>query len=88
MPPGHLPRQVTQVCPPGENHKEDSFGVMLDYVTGLVWKHLRMLLKELDEVSREREVWDSLVGLLSPVSDKQEKMGRMDENDIISDLCN
>lgn len=59
-----------------------------DYVTELGWKHLRMLLKELEEVSREREVWASLVGLLSPVPDKQEKMESMDENYIISDLCN
>lgn len=86
MPPsggdsGMSPQEKTT----GKTHLESCW---TDYVTGLVWKHLRMLLKELEEVSRERDVWDSLVGLLSPVPDKQKKMGRMDENYIISDFCN
>ena len=37
-----------------------------DYVTQLAWERLGILLEELEEVSREREVWVSLLRQLPP----------------------
>ena len=66
MPPGRLPREVFLACPAGRRPRGRPRTRWSDYVTQLAWERLGILLEELEEVSREREVWVSLLRQLPP----------------------
>ncbi len=66
IPPGCLPREIFQACPTGRRPRGRPRTCWSDYVTWLAWEHLRVLLEELEEVPRERQVWVSLLRLLFP----------------------
>ena len=66
MPPGHLPREVFLACPTGRRPRGRPRTRWSDYVTQLAWESLDILPEELKGVSREREVWVSLIRHLPP----------------------
>ncbi len=66
MPPGRLPRKVFRAHPTGRRPRGGPRTCWRDYVYRLAWKRLGVPPEELEEVSREREVWASLLRLLPP----------------------
>ncbi|KAK3522059.1 hypothetical protein QTP70_022619, partial [Hemibagrus guttatus] len=66
MPPGRLPGEVFRACPTGKRPRGRPRTRWRDYVSRLAWERLGILPEELEEVSREREVWASLLRLLPP----------------------
>ena len=64
--PGHLPREVFLACPTGRRPRGRPRTCWSDYVIQLAWEYLGILPEELEEVSREREVWVSLLRQLPP----------------------
>ncbi|KAK3554945.1 hypothetical protein QTP86_001875 [Hemibagrus guttatus] len=66
MPPGRLPEEVFRACLTGKRPRGRPRTRWRDYVSWLAWECLWIPLKELEEVSREREVWASLIRLLPP----------------------
>ncbi len=66
MPPGRLPRKVFRARPTGRRPRGRPRTRWRDYVSRLAWERLGVPPEELEEVSREREVWASLLRLLPP----------------------
>ncbi len=66
MPPGRLPGKVFQACPTGRRSRGRPRTRWRYYVSRLAWERLGVPPEELEEVSREREVWASLLRLLPP----------------------
>ncbi len=66
MPPGRLPRKVFRARPTGRRPRGRPRTRWRDYVSRLAWERLGVPPEELEEVSREREVWESLLRLLPP----------------------
>ncbi|KAK3555124.1 hypothetical protein QTP86_010013 [Hemibagrus guttatus] len=66
MPPGCLPGEVFRACPTGKRPRGRLRTRWRDYVSRLTWEHLGIPPEEPEEVSREREVWASLLRLLPP----------------------
>ncbi|CAM4544523.1 unnamed protein product [Leuciscus chuanchicus] len=66
MPPGRLPRKVFRARPTGKRPRGRPRTCWRDYVSRLAWERLGVPPEELEEVSREREVWASLLRLLPP----------------------
>ncbi|TWW63998.1 hypothetical protein D4764_03G0010060 [Takifugu flavidus] len=69
MPPGRLPGAVFRACPSGRRPPGRPRKRWRDYVSRLAWKCLGIPPDELEEVAVEREVWASLLRLLSPRPD-------------------
>ncbi|XDV53670.1 hypothetical protein PO909_022108 [Leuciscus waleckii] len=68
MPPGRLPGKVFRARPTGRRPRGRPRTRWRDYVSRLAWERLGVPPEELEEVSREREVWASLLRLLPPRS--------------------
>ncbi|CAM4556599.1 unnamed protein product [Leuciscus chuanchicus] len=66
MPPGRLPGKVFRARPTGRRPRGRPRTRWRDYVSRLAWERLGVPPEELEEVSREREVWASLLRLLPP----------------------
>ncbi|XP_056625668.1 uncharacterized protein LOC130437983 [Triplophysa dalaica] len=66
MPPGRLPGKVFRAFPTGRRPRGRPRTRWRDYVSRLAWERLGVPPVELEEVSREREVWASLLRLLPP----------------------
>ncbi|CAM4608815.1 unnamed protein product [Leuciscus chuanchicus] len=66
MPPGRLPGKVFRAHPTGRRPRGRTRTRWRDYVSRLDWESLGVPPEELEEVSREREVWASLLRLLPP----------------------
>ncbi|KAL7832830.1 hypothetical protein SRHO_G00298480 [Serrasalmus rhombeus] len=66
MPPGRLPREVSQASLPGRRPRGRPRTRWRDYIVQLAWERLRIPLGELVEVAGEREVWASLLRMLPP----------------------
>ncbi|KAK3519754.1 hypothetical protein QTP70_003889 [Hemibagrus guttatus] len=66
MPPGRLPGEVFQACSTGKRPRGRPRTRWRDYVSRLTWERLGIPPEELEEVSGEREVWESLLRLLPP----------------------
>lgn len=66
MPPGRLPGEVFRARPTGRRPRGRPRTRWRDYVSRLAWERLGIPPEELEEVSREREVWASLLRLLPP----------------------
>ena len=66
MPPGRLPGEVFRARPTGRRPRGRPRTRWRDYVSRLAWERLGVPPEELEEVSREREVWASLLRLLPP----------------------
>ncbi len=64
MPPGRLPGKVFRARPTGRRPQGRPRTRWRDYVSRLAWERLGVPPEELEEVSREREVWASLLRLL------------------------
>uniref|UniRef100_A0AAY5KR82 Reverse transcriptase domain-containing protein n=1 Tax=Esox lucius TaxID=8010 RepID=A0AAY5KR82_ESOLU len=64
MPPERLPGNVFWSRPTGRRPRGRPRTRWRDYVSRLAWECLGVPLEELEEVSREREVWASLLRLL------------------------
>ncbi|TWW62296.1 hypothetical protein D4764_04G0009430 [Takifugu flavidus] len=69
MPPGRLPGEVFRACPSGRRPPGRPRTRWRDYVSRLAWERLGIPPDELEEVAGEREVWASLLRLLSPRPD-------------------
>ncbi len=66
MPPGCLPGEVFWARPTGKRPRARPKTCWRDYVSQLAWERLGIPPEVQDEVSREREVWASLLRLLPP----------------------
>ncbi|CAM4686216.1 unnamed protein product [Leuciscus chuanchicus] len=66
MPPGRLPGKAFRARPTGRRPRGRPRTRWRDYVSRLAWERLGVPPEELEEVSREREVWASLLRLLPP----------------------
>ncbi len=66
MPPGCLTGKVFWARPTGRRPRGRPRTRWRDYVYRLAWERLGVPPEELEEVSREREVWASLLRLLPP----------------------
>ncbi len=66
MPPGLLPGKVFRARPTGRRPRGRPRTRWRDYVSRLAWERLGVPPEELEDVSREREVWASLLRLLPP----------------------
>ncbi len=66
MPPGGLPGEVLRARPTGRRLRGRPRTCCRDYVSRLAWERLGIPPEEQEEVSREREVWPSLLRLLPP----------------------
>ncbi len=66
MHPGRLPGKVFRARPTGRRPRGRPRTRWRDYVSRLAWERLGVPPEELEEVSREREVWASLLRLLPP----------------------
>ncbi|KAK3524866.1 hypothetical protein QTP86_010089 [Hemibagrus guttatus] len=66
MSPGRLPGEVFWACPTGKRPQGRPRTRWRDYVSRLTWERLGIPPEELEEVSRERGVWASLLRLLPP----------------------
>ncbi|KAK5851386.1 hypothetical protein PBY51_002187 [Eleginops maclovinus] len=62
MPPGRLPREVSQARPAGKR----PWTRWRDYISSLAWGRLGILQSELVDLARERNLWGSLLELLPP----------------------
>ncbi|CAM4686329.1 unnamed protein product [Leuciscus chuanchicus] len=73
MPPGRLPGKAFRARPTGRRPRGRPRTRWRDYVSRLAWERLGVPPEELEEVSREREVWASLLRLLprDPALDKR-----------------
>ncbi len=61
MPPGRLPGKLFWARPTGRRPRGRPRTRWRDYVSRLAWERLGVTPEELEEVSREREVWASLL---------------------------
>ncbi len=66
MPPGCLPGEVFRARPTGRRLRGRPRTRWRDYVSRLAWERLGIPPEGQEEVSREREVWASLLRLLPP----------------------
>ncbi len=66
MPPGRLPGEVFRARPTGRRPRGRPSTRWRDYGSRLAWECLGIPLEGQEEVSREREVWASLLRLLLP----------------------
>ncbi len=66
MPPGRLPGKVFRARPTGRRPRGRPRTRWRDYVSRLACECLGVPPEELEEVSRERDVWESLLRLLLP----------------------
>ncbi|KAK3517712.1 hypothetical protein QTP70_016085 [Hemibagrus guttatus] len=66
MPPGRLSGEVFRACPTRKRPRGRHRTHWRDYVLRLAWERLGVPLEVLKEVTREREVWASLLRLLPP----------------------
>ena len=69
MPPGRLPGEVFQTHPTGRRPRGRPRTRWRDYVSRLAWESLGVPPEELEEVAGDRDVWVSLLKLLSPRPD-------------------
>ncbi|KAK3565584.1 hypothetical protein QTP86_012898 [Hemibagrus guttatus] len=58
MPPGHLPGEVFWACPTGKRPRGRPRTRWRDYVFWLAWERLGVPPEELEEVAREREIFN------------------------------
>jgi len=73
MVPGRLPGEVFRARPTGRRPRVRPRTRWRDYVSRLVWDRLGVPPEELEEVAVDRDVWVSLLKLLSPRPDPPEK---------------
>ncbi|KAK3510350.1 hypothetical protein QTP70_004939 [Hemibagrus guttatus] len=66
MPLGCLPGEVFQASPTVKRPQGRFRTCWRDYISRLTWERLGIPPEDLEEVSREREVWASLLRLLPP----------------------
>ncbi len=66
MPPGRLPGKVFRARPTGRRPRGRPRTRWRNYVSRLAWERIGVPQEELEEVSREREIWASLLRLLPP----------------------
>ncbi|XDV12047.1 hypothetical protein PO909_000801 [Leuciscus waleckii] len=80
MPPGRLPGKVFRACPTGRRPWGRPRICWRDYVSRLAWERFGVPLEELEEMSRERPLWASLLRLLPlrPGPRKADEDGWMD----------
>ena len=65
MPPRRLPGEVFRAHPSGRRPPGRPRTHWKDYVSELAWVHFGIRPEELDKVAGEREVWASLITLLT-----------------------
>ena len=73
MPPGRLPGEVFRARPTGKRPRGRPRTRWRDYVSQLAWERLGVPREELDDVAGEREVWASLLKLLPPRPDPDQR---------------
>ncbi|XP_042604086.1 uncharacterized protein LOC122141275 [Cyprinus carpio] len=71
MPPGRLPGEVFRARPTGRRPRGRPRTRWRDFVSRLAWERLGIPPEELEEVSREREVWASLLKTAAPETPTQ-----------------
>ena len=71
MPPGRLPGEVFRARPTGRRPRGRPRTRWRDYVSRLAWERLGVPPEELEEVTRDRDVWVSLLKLPPPRPDSR-----------------